>query len=203
MEESYVKQKIFDLLIEDPSAICMIKSKYLTDDVWKFCIEQEPSLFKYMKYPTNEMCDFAVSLDGKNLRYVRKKKIPITPKMAYLAIKNDPNAIFEVPNKMVTPALKELAYDQKPELVEIYGVPSNDYIRRCIKDQKYNILNYIPEPDETVMLEALDENPLMCRYINHLTDAMKALIREKYPHFVPLLPQMKEDCENTVQQTET
>ena len=65
--EKAIEQKIYNILSEHPSLILIIKNKYVTDNMWKICITKEPSLFQYMKNPSEEMCLFAVNEEGSYL----------------------------------------------------------------------------------------------------------------------------------------
>lgn len=190
--ESFVSQRILDLLMEDPSAVTMIKTKYLSDEVWQFCIDQEPKLFKYMRNPSIAMCEYALEKDGNNLRYVKKVGIRITMKMAYLAVTVTPESIFEVPKELISKGLRELAMEGDFSLIGKLGKPSDAFITKLLLNHKYEVLEYVT-PSEKVLLDALDNDPYACCYIKELTPNMKDLIRAKYPYFVPMIPSMRDE----------
>lgn len=184
--DEFTEQKLFGLLIEDPSMILLLKNKYISDDMWKFCIEREPSLFKYMKNPSIEMCYFALEIDGHNLKYIKNKfkDIKITRKMAFLAISNCPKAIFYVPQEILDTGLKELAFDKDPSLMKSFQFIRPDYIEKVIENNPANV-KYINNPDEDFICQALLKEPNICVYFNTLTPKMKKIIEEKYPQLIP------------------
>lgn len=184
--DEFTEQKLFGLLIEDPSMILLLKNKYISDDMWKFCIEREPSLFKYMKNPSLEMCYFALEIDGHNLKYIKNKfkDIKITRKMAFLAISNCPKAIFYVPQEILDTGLKELAFDKDPSLMKSFQFIRPDYIEKVIENNPANV-KYINNPDEDIICQALLKEPNICVYFNTLTPKMKKIIEEKYPQLIP------------------
>ena len=72
-EDKKVKVKILNAIMDDPEIVTLLKEKYIDDDVWKFCIEREPSIFKKMKHPSFDICMYACEVDGSNLRYIKNK----------------------------------------------------------------------------------------------------------------------------------
>ena len=43
--EENIRSKILNAIMDDPEIITFLKEKYVDDEIWKFCIEREPSLF--------------------------------------------------------------------------------------------------------------------------------------------------------------
>lgn len=186
--DEFSKQRILGLLIEDPSMILLLKSKYITDDIWQFCIEHEPSLFKHMKNPSLDMCYFALEMDGHNLKYIRHKfkDIKITRKMAYIAISNCPKAIFYVPKDILDDGLKELAFELEPQLMKDFIYIRPEYVKKVIENNPTDI-KYINNPDENLICEALIKEPNICLYFDTLTPKMKKAIEENHPQLIPFI----------------
>ena len=121
------ERTIMKLLSDDPSCILLLRSKCTTDNMWKVVIQLEPSLFQYMKDPSNEMCLYALKEDGSNLQYVVKNpSVKLTSEMIYTAVNNYPAAIFDVPAEMRDNAIKEFA------LALMVGVLGGTYSSICI-----------------------------------------------------------------------
>ena len=110
--------KIYGILADDPSFIILLKNKFITDDMWKFVIEKEPSLFRHMKEPSEEMILFALKEDGANAQYLEQMGVNITPKMLYTAVHSYPGAIYLIPKEYRTANLREYACKEEPSLNE-------------------------------------------------------------------------------------
>ena len=97
-QDQNIKTKILNAIMEDPEIVLILKEKYVDEDIWKYCIEREPSLFKKMKHPSESLCMFACEVDGSNLKWIKNKfsYIRITDVMAYTAVKSNPKAILYV-----------------------------------------------------------------------------------------------------------
>jgi hypothetical protein len=55
MSNENIQDKVLRLLYTDPDMVTLIKDKYLTDEIWMFCIEREPSVFEEMKRPNEKV----------------------------------------------------------------------------------------------------------------------------------------------------
>ena len=132
--DNYSKNKILNAIINDPEIVVLLKEKYVDEEIWKYCIEREPSLFKKMKHPSESLCMFACEVDGSNLRYIRNKfnYIPITHIMAVTAVKSNPKAILFVPNKLLDDSLKEMAFDADPSMMLYFDDIRPEYIEKLI-----------------------------------------------------------------------
>lgn len=191
--DELLKHKLLNLLIDNPSFILLLKNKYIDDDVWKFCIEREPSLFKYMKTPSVEMCEFAVSNDGYNLKYIKNKfkYIPITKKMAYLAIHNSARALFYVPKDIIDIGLMELAFDSDPSLMKEFDFNQlrYEYVRRTLIDNP-SYIKYINNPAEELIISAIKKEPNVCVYFENISPRVREVIDELYPDLLSLYPHL-------------
>lgn len=184
------EQKILELLSEDPSAILMFKNKYTTDNMWKFCIESEPSLFQYMKTPSEEMILFALSEDGVNIKYLKDMGISLTPKMIYTAVKSYPGAIFLIPSELRTSKLKEFACTEDPSLMMELTLKQGYIEKRLNADP--TLVRFLPNPTEDQLCRAIEADPNICAYIEKFTPKVKELIKELYPDIIPLIPRLSE-----------
>ena len=61
------------LITKNPEYIPIMKEKYLSDDVLAMCLEDEPSLFKFIPNPSLRIIKLALQLDGGNIKYIKKK----------------------------------------------------------------------------------------------------------------------------------
>ena len=187
-----VQDRILKTLFDEPTLVLALKEKYVTDEIWKFCIEREPSLFKQIKNPSEDVCNFAVETDGYNLKYIRSKfqYIKITEKMVYVAVNNCPKAILFVPPKLVTNGLKELAFDKDPSLMVNFDDIRPEYINRKVEeDSRY--LRYIPNADEEMICNALIKDPNLIVYYSNPTEKMKKTLEQYHPAVYELYSQFR------------
>ena len=186
-QDSYIRTKVLNAVMEDPEIITILKDKYVDDELWKFCIEREPSLFKKMKHPSEEICLHACEVDGSNLRWIRNKfsYIPITDMMIYTCVKSNPKSIVYVPKKMLNDGLKEMAFDKDPTLMENFDDIRPEYLRKIIAEKPFAI-QYVNNPDEDLICDAIIKDPNVCVYVNDVTDRMLHTLETYHPNYFNL-----------------
>ena len=186
------ERTILKLLSDDPSCILLLRSKCTTDNMWKVVIQLEPSLFQYMKDPSNEMCLYALKEDGSNLQYVVKNpSVKLTSEMIYTAVNNYPAAIFDVPAEMRDNAIKEFAFDRDPTLMKNFKNVRKEYINRKIREDP-SFIRFLNDPDEDLVCKAIENDPNYCVYVKKFTPRIKKLIETLYPDIIPLIPNFNE-----------
>ena len=186
------ERTILKLLSDDPSCMLLLRSKCTTDNMWKVVIQLEPSLFQYMKDPSNEMCLYALKEDGSNLQYVVKNpSVKLTSEMIYTAVSNYPAAIFDVPVEMRDNAIKEFAFDRDPTLIKNFTNVRKEYINRKIKEDP-SFIRFLNDPDEDLVCKAIENDPNYCVYVKKFTPRIKKLIETLYPDIIPLIPAFNE-----------
>ena len=186
------ERTILKLLSDDPSCILLLRSKCTTDNMWKVVIQLEPSLFQYMKDPSNEMCLYALKEDGSNLQYVVKNpSVKLTSEMIYTAVSNYPAAIFDVPVEMRDNAIKEFAFDRDPTLIKNFTNVRKEYINRKIREDP-SFIRFLNDPDEDLVCKAIENDPNYCVYVKKFTPRIKKLIETLYPDIIPLIPAFNE-----------
>ncbi len=186
------ERTILKLLSDDPSCILLLRSKCTTDNMWKVVIQLEPSLFQYMKDPSNEMCLYALKEDGSNLQYVVKNpSVKLTSEMIYTAVNNYPAAIFDVPAEMRDNAIKEFAFDRDPTLIKNFTNVRKEYINRKIREDP-SFIRFLNDPDEDLVCKAIENDPNYCVYVKKFTPRIKKLIETLYPDIIPLIPGFNE-----------
>ena len=126
------EQRLLEILADDPSMILIFKYKHTTDNMWKICIENEPSLFQFMKTPSEEMILFALSEDGANIKYLKEMGISLTPRMIYTAVKSYPGAIYMIPTELRTTKLREYACNEDPSLMKDLPL-KREYVEKKLK----------------------------------------------------------------------
>ena len=184
------EMRIYSLLSDYPSTILMFKYKYTTDNMWKIAIENEPSLFQYMKDPSEEMVLLALNEDGANIQYLEKMGIRITPKMMYVAVHNYPRAIYLIPKELRTAHLREYACKEDSTLMNELPL-QRSFINRQLKSDP-TLMRFIKNPTEEQICDAIRADPAVCAYIEKFTPKIKELIRELYPEIIPLIPRLSE-----------
>ena len=158
----------------------------------KVVIQLEPSLFQYMKDPSNEMCLYALKEDGSNLQYVVKNpSVKLTSEMIYTAVNNYPAAIFDVPAEMRDNAIKEFAFDRDPTLIKNFTNVRKEYINRKIREDP-SFIRFLNDPDEDLVCKAIENDPNYCVYVKKFTPRIKKLIETLYPDIIPLIPGFNE-----------
>lgn len=184
---SRVKTKILNAIVEDPEIVLLLKEKYVDEEIWKFCIEREPDLFKKMKHPSEEIAMYACSVDGSNLKYIKNKfhYIKITDLMCFTAVKSNPKAILSVPSKMLNEELKEIAFDGDPTLMAYFDNVRREYIEKLLMERPYAI-RYVTNIDEDIVCNTIRRSPDICPYLNKLTPKMIQTLEEYHPNYFNL-----------------
>ena len=185
--EGNIRNKILDIIMEDPEVVTLLKEKYVDEEIWKFCIEREPSLFKKMKHPSESLCMFACEIDGANLRHIVNKfsYIPITSTMVYVGVRSNPKAILFVPKKFLNDSLKEMAFDKDPSLMAYFDDIREEYLETLI-DEKPSAIQYVSKLSESFVCERIKKNPNICVYMSTMTDKMMETLKEYHPQYFAL-----------------
>lgn len=185
------EMRIYSMLQTDPSFILIIKNKYLTENMWKIAIENEPSLFQYMEKPSEEMILFALKEDGANIQYIEKMGITLTPRMMYTAVHAYPGAIQLIPKERRTAKLREFACSEDPALMKELPLQPGFIRRQLHRDP--TLVRFLNDPDEDQICKAIETDPNVCVYINKFTPKIRRLIKELYPEIIPLIPRLSEE----------
>lgn len=184
MYSDNIRDRILKTLYNDPILITCLKEKYVSDELWMYCIEREPSVFAEMKHPNEKICNFAVEVDGNNLKVIRDKfdYIPITERMCYIAVKNCPKAILYVPPRILDGnyALQEMAFDKDPSLMAYFEDVRPEYIKKKVLENP-SYLKYINNPDEDLVCEVLMKYPNTVVYFENLTQRMIETLKCYHP----------------------
>lgn len=167
---------IRNVVYNDPSKILLFKQKYLTDEMWEMAIDQEADLFKYVKNPSPGLCQYALSADGMNIRYI--KDGDITPKMVAIALNSNPNALDYVPEDMMEPE-----DDFYTDIGKTKQLTPEELIYR-----KPNSIKNMEHPSEDLICLAIKLDPMIYLYYNDHTPRMKQIIEEYYPNLTSLFP---------------
>lgn len=186
-ERENIRMKILSAIMEDPEIVLYLKEKYVDEEIWKYCIEREPSLFKKMKHPSEEICMFACEVDGANLKHVKTKfrYIPITSVMIINSVKSNPKALLSVPKKFLTNEIKEIAFDEDPSLMTYFDDVRPNYLVKLLEEKPWAI-QYVTDPDESLICDEIKRSPNICPYLNHMTKNMMETLRIYHPNYYTL-----------------
>lgn len=186
-ENSRVKTKILNAIVEDPEIVLLLKERYVDDEIWKFCIEREPNIFMKMKNPSEEVAMYACIVDGSNLKYIKNKfhHIKITELMCFNAVKSNPKAILSVPSKFLNEDLKEIAFDGDPTLMAYFDNVRNEYIEKLLMEKPYAI-QYVTNLNEETICNTIRRSPDICPYLNRMTPRMIKTLEEYHPNYFNL-----------------
>lgn len=184
---SSIRTKIISAVVKDPEIIFAVKEKYVDDALLMFCIEREPSVFKKMKHPSEEVCQFACRVDGANLRVIRNKfsYITITDVLAYISVESNPKAILYVPDKLLTDPLMEMAFDADPSLMAYFDRIRSSYLEKRLRETP-SAIQYIRDPDEDLVCELIKQQPSVCTYIKKLSTKMMTTLEQSHPSYFQL-----------------
>ena len=186
-KDSRVKTKILNAIVKNPEIVLLLKEKYVDEEIWKFCIERDPTLFHKMKHPSESICMFACSVDGSNLKHIKNKfkHILITDVMCFTAVKSNPKAILYVPKAMLNEDLKEMAFDGDPSLMAFFDTVRPEYVARLLVEKPYAV-RYVTNLNDDIICEAIKESPSICPYLNHMTPRMLEVLHQYHPAFYNL-----------------
>lgn len=185
--DALLEKKIMSLLSDDPSSILLIKDSLATENMWTMCIQEEPSLFQYVKHPSPELCKMAVSEDGANLKYcVSNPNVTVTSEMCYAAVESYPPAIFDVPMELQDHRIREYAFDLDPTLMHAFSDIRQSYIDAKLKEDP-TFCRYLPCPTEDMEYRAIEADPNYCVHVRKFTPRIRGLIKTLYPEIIPLL----------------
>jgi hypothetical protein len=174
--------KLIRMVSKDPDMITLIKSKYVTENLWRVAISTEPNMFKRLKYPSQELCEYALSIDGSLIIHILDNipTIKVTDKMALIAINNNPSILLNLPREYRDiQILSELAVDREPHLLRHLKVSEN-FLRKKIQEDPFNII-YLENPPEELACYAIRECPIVITYFTKITDRMREVIEDASP----------------------
>lgn len=174
---------IRETVYADPQSILLFRQKLLTDDIWEIAIDQEASLFKYVKYPSIELCYYALDADGSNLRYIPSSRI--NAKMVAIATRSN--------KKGSAPYIPKRFWDNGKYDSDFYskfdeGLTSKEQVYLEKIRKKPNIIKEIDNPSEDLICEAIKLDPNIYLYYTNHTPKMKLIIEEYYPQLTSLFP---------------
>lgn len=182
------EQKLLNLLSDDPSLILLLKGKYITDSMWRLCIQKEPALFQCMKNPSNEMCLFALAEDGNNLKHILESdEVKPTREMIWTAVKSYPPIILDIPSHLITESLKECAFDRDPSLMRYYDRIRHTYLERKLMEDP-TLVRYLKRPTDEMWIEAIKRQPSVCAYLQYpISQKLYNFIKTECPQVENLL----------------
>lgn len=184
ISNSIEKTKIMRAIMADPEIVLLLKEKYVDDEIWKFCIERNPNLFKKMKRPNSTICLYACSVDGINLKYIKNKfhHIIITSEMCLIAVESNPKAILYVPKNKMNNELKEMACSEDPTLMTHFDDLREEFVEKIIKEKPYAI-RYAKKVSENFLCEMIKTTPTICTYFDKMTPKMIDTLKEYHPNY--------------------
>ena len=192
MEEYVIDQNydqhIYDMLYDNPEMILYMKSRYQTAKLWKYCIELEPSIFGQMENPTEDIAEYALNVDGENIIPLLTKfdYIPLTKRLAFIALRTFPGAIMHIPESILTEEMMDMAFNAQPSLISVLSnALTEDYLIRRVHARPSDI-RYIKNPTDKMKFIALEKDPNTFVYMDSFTPQMLNLIKELKPGLAEL-----------------
>lgn len=178
-------------IINHPGCIPLLKRKWLTDDILIMCMEEEPSIFGYIKRPTMNVIRRGLELDGGNLKHIpkkRRKRLPID--CFVLAVDSNPrDALPYVPKAFISEELKRKLFVSDPSLIKNNDLDmmQTDFLKARIEECPADI-KYIKDPSNELKCIALRSDPNTALYFDELTPEMMDIVDELYPSLKDSLP---------------
>lgn len=193
--DTSLEHKIIKMLMDDPALILLLKNKYITEDMWKTCLEAEPSLIEYIDEPTEEMCLIVLSDSGSYLTFMIDNGYEITPEMIMTAIKTYPSIIFDLPSSMVNDFYIELALDVDISILSKLNKIPYKYVMNRLKKEP-GIIRYIENPSDEMVMLAINTDINTCAHIKNFSPEIKEFIETQYSDMAPMLLAMHDDIES-------
>ena len=182
MNEKGYKDFIREVIYNDPEKILLFKQKLISDDLWEIALDQDATLFRYVKNPSTRLCYYALELDGANLQYIDPDRV--NSKMVAIATRTNREAAAPyIPKKFITEDNDIDFYANFEKNTKPKDVMLLEKIRR-----KPNSIKDIENPSEELICEAIKGDPNIYLYYRNHTPAMKNVIEEYYPTLTSLFP---------------
>lgn len=186
--EQTFDQHIYDMLYDNPEMILYMKNRYQTAKLWKYCIELDPSIFGQMENPTEDIAEYALNVCGENIIPLLTKfeYIPLTKRLAFIALRTFPGAIMHIPQSILTEEMFDMAFNAQPSLISVmYNMLTDEYLMRRVYSRPSDI-RYIKNPTERMKLIAIEREPNTIMYIDNPTPQMLHLLNELKPGMAEL-----------------
>lgn len=169
-KDIYRSDKVFRCLLENPEYIDIIKKKYLDDDMLERLLEADPSLFRYIKHPSQRIINVGLSLDGGNICYLKKKvRKSLPPESLIMALNSNPETAMRYIHK------------------DCNSVDVENYLIAQIEEAP-NMIQFVNNPSEKLKCLAISKDPKVALYFETLSNGMMDIIDAKYPELRSSLP---------------
>lgn len=182
-----LRQKMEDVLKEDPTMILAFRTKLVTDEMWEYAIAMEPSLFTECKRKTFRISLVAMSADGLHIGNVD----PITftgeqfTRLCEVAVEQNPKAIALIPKEFRTERLVSYAYSRDPELLMSEKKLTSGMVLSII-DHNPRLIQYVVDPTDEMIIHALSKDPRVIVYFTHISDEVRNYFEETYPQYASM-----------------
>lgn len=179
--------RIMDIIINDPEMIPAFKPKYITDEMWEYCIDKDPSIFIYCKCPSARICFKVLSIDGFYLENIDPTNYSeeIYRKMCRIAIETTPKAYPLIPKEFRNDKLKAVAYSRDPELLLSEKKLTPNMVEEIVLHNP-SLIQYVENPPDDLIIKVLDKQPKAIVYFSSLSDKVKEWYDENYPEYASM-----------------
>lgn len=190
---AYNRGIVYEAIVNNPQVLKVIKNKYLDDDMLAHCIENEPSVFQYIKNPSMRIIKVGLGADGANLAYIPKQIRKTLPPVCFvLALQSNPKeALKYIPSsklEVLDDTMKETVFSTDPELVKQYRLKLKDSYLQSEIAKDPSLIKHVSDPSEELKCLALEGDPNTALYWDNLTPKMMDIIDKKYPELRESLP---------------
>lgn len=183
--EIRMRDKVFRCLLENPEYMNIIKKKYVDDDMLERLLEADPSIFQYIKHPSQRIIDVGLMLDGGNIWHLKKKvRKSLSTDSLMKALNSNPDQVMKCINK-------DGRKNYSSDTMESYL----NYAMQKIEETP-NSIQFISNPTEEMKCLAISKDPNVALYFDKLSDKMMDIIDEKYPGLRSSLPNYTREIKN-------
>ena len=179
-----------EVLKRDVNMILAFKAKLVTDDMWEYAVATDPSLFTACQKPSFRIAMIAVSRDGFHIGNIDPINFTTDQyqKLCNAAVEQNPKAITVIPKEFKNTSLIGYAYARDPELILSEEKLTESMVESII-DHNPALIQYVNEPDDDLIIRALEKNPKVIVYFPIISERVRSYYEERYPQYAAMLLQ--------------
>lgn len=188
MSADECRRNINTIIMSAPEMILAFKSKLVTEDMWGYCLEQNPELFPYCKKPSAQLCYKVLSVDGMYIQDVDPTQFDkeTYQSLCRVAVETTPKALVAIPKELVTDELKAYAYSRDPELLMSEKKLTPGLLESIVLHNP-SLLQYVQDPSNELVIKVLEKEPRAIVYLQAITDEIRDFYEERYPDYASML----------------
>ena len=182
--------KMEETLKHDVDMVLAFRPKLITDDMWEYVVATKPELFVACQKPSFRIAMIAVSRDGFHIGNIDPINFTTDQyqKLCNAAVEQNPKAITVIPKEFKTTQLIGYAYARDPELILSEDRLTETMVESII-DHNPSLIQYVRDPDDDLIIRALEKNPKVIVYFPMISDRVRNYYEERYPQYAAMMLQ--------------